>query len=210
MLSEEQFNFIKATVDNSSIRVEVVKDDLIDHFCCSVEHYMEEGLDFETAYQKTFEQVCPSGLNQIADELFIVVHLNKIVGMQKLKYSLGLLLSISISIGSLFKFMHWPGATILLLFGLTGFIILVLPLLAYESFKEKDRSKLEKLKDALGFASIAIVSTGIIFKIGYFAGGTILLVIGTVLFTFGYLPFLFMDMYKKSIPQQLNEKPLNT
>jgi hypothetical protein len=209
MLSEEQFECIKATVDNSSIKVEEVKDDLIDHICCAVEHYMEEGLEFESAYQKTFEQVCPEGLNQIADELFIVLHLNKILSMNKLKYSLGLVLSICTSVGTLFKFMHWPGATILLLFGLTGFIILILPLLAYESFKEKERSKLEKLKDALGFAGIAIVSTGFIFKIGYFAGGSILLVVGTVLFTFGYLPFLFMDMYKKSIPQPSNEKTLN-
>jgi hypothetical protein len=165
-----------------------------------------EGLSFETAYQKTFLQVCPGGLNEIGNELFIVLNFNKIVSIQKLKYSLGLLVSICISIGSLFKAMEWPGANYLLLFGLTGLVVLFLPLLAYDTYKEKEKLRVEKIKDALGFISAAVLGTGIMLKIGHLTGGGILLVGGTALFTFGFMPFLFLVMYKKSVHQKIHKE----
>ncbi len=40
MLTDAQFELIKAVIDKSAITVQEVKDDLIDHFCCSIENYM--------------------------------------------------------------------------------------------------------------------------------------------------------------------------
>jgi small neutral amino acid transporter SnatA (MarC family) len=105
--------------------------------------------------------------------------------------------------------MHWPGATVLLLTGLSGLVILFLPLLAYDSYKEKQRTTAEKLKNALGFTSIATVAAGSIFKVGHLTGGAYLLVGGTIVFTFGFLPLLFFAMYKKSLQQKFTQEPVN-
>ncbi|WP_197901595.1 hypothetical protein [Rhodocytophaga rosea] len=208
IITDQQFEFIKAEIDKSSLSVEQVKEDLLDHFCCTIETYLMEGLSFEAAYQKTFLQVCPGGLNEISYELFIALNFNRMISMQKLKYSLGLLLSVCISIGSLFKAMEWPGANYLLWFGLTGLVVLFLPLLAYDTYKQKDKSVIEKIKDALGFASATVLGTGIMLKIGHLTGGGILLVGGTMLFTFGFLPFLFLILYKKAIHQKFPKETL--
>jgi hypothetical protein len=208
IITDEQFEFIKAEIDKSSLSVEQVKDDLLDHFCCTVETYLMEGLSFEAAYQKTFLQVCPGGLNEIDYELFIALNFNKIMSRQKLKYSLGLVVSVCISIGSLFKAMEWPAANYLLWIGLAGFVLLLLPLFAYDTYKEREKSRIEKIKDALGFSSASILGTGIILKIGHLTGGGILLVGGTALFTFGFLPFLFLVLYKKSLLQKIPKQTL--
>jgi small neutral amino acid transporter SnatA (MarC family) len=97
----------------------------------------------------------------------------------------------------------------LLLIGLSGFVMLFLPLLAYDRYKKRQKSTAEKLKDALGVTSIAIVGAGSIFKIGHLTAGAFLLVGGTLLFTFGFLPLLFLAMYKKSLQQKFNEETVN-
>ncbi len=202
-LSDQQVEFIRTSIDNSSINIQEVKDDLLDHFCCSIENQIQQGVSFEAAYEKTFLQVCPNGLNQIQNELFLLVNLNKILIMNKLKYSLGFMASLGISIGSLFKLMHWPGADHLLVLGLVGFVMLFLPMLAYEKYKGSTQRKAETLKDLLGFASVAVLGIGAIFMIGHLTGAGIIIVGGAALFTFGFLPLLFLGMYRNALKQKL-------
>jgi hypothetical protein len=57
----------------------------------------------------------------------------------------------------------------------------------------------DKLKFILGSISRLVMAIAIAFKILHLPGADQLLILGTGLFTFGFLPFLFFSMYKKSI-----------
>jgi hypothetical protein len=109
MLSESQEEFIKREIDSSSVELATLKDDLFDHFCCSIEIEMKGGKSFEDAYKTVYQAVCPNGLEEIERETFFLLNLKKILFMKKFMYSLGLLTTISTSIGWLFKILHWPG-----------------------------------------------------------------------------------------------------
>ena len=103
-------------------------------------------------------------------------------------------------LGWCFGMMHWPGARELSISGFMGFIFVYVPLLAFDRYKANIRWMLsDKLKFILGSISGLLMTIAIAFKILHLPGADQLLLSGTGLFTFGFLPFLFFTMYKKSI-----------
>ena len=75
-----------------------------------------------------------------------------------------------------------------------------MPMYAIDYFKVNiQRALSEKLKLVTGIASALVVATSVIFKLFHLEGAYTLLLIGAIIFTFGFLPFLFFNMYKKSI-----------
>ncbi|MGV3586333.1 MAG: hypothetical protein ACO1OF_04970 [Adhaeribacter sp.] len=60
-LSDEEIAFVSAEIDKSNISMQELKDDLLDHFCCFIEHERKKGLSFAEAYNKAKAQVCPDG-----------------------------------------------------------------------------------------------------------------------------------------------------
>lgn len=85
-------------------------------------------------------------------------------------------------------------------FGFLGFVLLFMPMLAIDRYKlTLNKALSEKLKIILGFTSAAITGLAVLFKILHLQGADILLVLGIILFSLGFLPFLFFRMYKKSV-----------
>ncbi len=174
-----------------------LKEDLLDHFCCFIESEVRTGSSFETAYAKALNEICPNGFNEIQAETIFLLNSNKVVAMKKLMYSIGLLSSISISIGWLFKLLNWPGGDVLVTYGFPAFVLVFLPLLAFDRCKHAlSRALSEKLKLLLGFGSAIITGLAVVFKLMHLQGADMLLIGGTLLFSF--LPFLFFRMYKKA------------
>ena len=82
----------------------------------------------------------------------------------------------------------------------SSFAFIFLPLLAIDHFKTNIRRTLsDKLKFILGFASGILVGLSGVFKVMHLQGTVALLVAGILLCVFGFFPFLFFTMYKKSI-----------
>ena len=120
--------------------------------------------------------------------------------MKKLMYLIGLLSAMSISVGLWFRFMRWPGADELMSYGFLSFTLLYLPMMLVDRFKAKIQSALsERLRLILGLASAVLVGTSVVFKLMHLQGADYLLISGALVFSFGFLPFLFFTMYKKSI-----------
>jgi len=200
MLTEHQIDFIQAELDKSKITIPEIKEDLLDHFCCSIEHEMLKGLSFETSYQIAFKQVCPNGLDEIQIETLYMLNSKKVIVMKKIMYSIGLLSSMSMGIGYLFKIMHWPGADNIFSYGFFGLVFLFLPMFTIDWYKENLNQVLsEKLKIILGFTSAIIMGLGLLMKTGHIYGASITIGIGMLLFILGFLPFLFFRMYRKSV-----------
>lgn len=120
--------------------------------------------------------------------------------MKKAMYGIGLLSAMSFVLGWTFGMMHWAGARELSIFGFLGFIFLYVPMLAIDRYKTNIRWVLsDKLKFILGGLSGLAMAIALFFKVMHLPGADQLLLLATAIFTFGFLPFLFFTMYKKSI-----------
>lgn len=200
MLTEEEIAYLQNRIDQSAISNQALKDDLLDHFCCFIEQEMREGSSFEEANQKAWQQICPNGLDEIQRETIFLLNSNKILIMKKVMYSIGLLSSISISLGWLFKVLGWLGGGDLFTYGFLAFVLLFLPMLAIDRYKlVVNKALSEKLRVTLGFTSAIITGLAVLFKIMHLQGANMLLIAGALLFSFGFLPFLFFRMYRKSL-----------
>lgn len=120
--------------------------------------------------------------------------------MKKVMYLIGLLSSISIGLGWLFNLLHLTGASEMLNYGFLGFLLLFIPMLAFDRYQLNVRKALSgKLRIILGVVSAFIVGIAVAFKILHLSGAETMLAVGMLIFIFGFLPFLFFKMYRKSI-----------
>lgn len=114
--------------------------------------------------------------------------------MKKITYVFGLISSMATTMGITFKLLHWPGADELITFGFLSFLLLFIPLVVIPKLKLSN-----SLISIVGLLSAVITGLSILFKLLHLQGGDVLLITGAALFSFGFLPFLFFNMYKKSV-----------
>lgn len=199
-VSPEQVAHIKEVIGQSEITIDTLKDDLLDHLCCVVEAKMTTGGGFEISLQEALDELAPDGLDAIQRETIFLLNSTKIMFMKKIMYAIGLITSISMTMGLTLKLLHLPGAEELFTYGFVGFLFLFLPMLAIDRYKHNlTRSLSEKLRIGLGYLSAFLLVFSIAFKIFHLTGANLLLLSGMCIFSFGFLPFLFFNMYKKSV-----------
>ena len=190
ILEDKEVFFIKGEIEKSKISISELKDDLLDHFCCFIENELNKGSSFESAYVKAFKYICPNGFDEIQKETIYLLNSKKIITMKKIMYLIGLLASMSMTLGWLFKYLNWKGGGDMLTYGMICFLLLFLPMLA-----------INRYKIILGFSGAIVTGLGIILRTSGMQYGSLIVVIGTLIIAFGFLPFLFFRMYRKSIEQ---------
>ena len=94
MIGQQQEQAVIDYVNESKIKNEALKDDLIDHLCCLVEINMDKGMNFETALKKAQIQTAPGGLNEIERETIFLLNYSKIMLMKRLMYVIGYLFTV--------------------------------------------------------------------------------------------------------------------
>ncbi len=199
-LSPEQEEYIYNVVKTEGIRIESLQNDIVDHLCCVIETQQGKGKPFDQLLNEAIHDLAPNGLKQLENQTLFLLNSNRIIIMKKLMYSVGFIGAASLTIGITFKLMHFPMANVLSISGLALLILLFMPLLAFDRYKVAISKNIsERLKFILGFSSIGMIGVAVFFKFFHLKGAGILLVSGTFLFAFGYLPFLFFTMYKKSV-----------
>ena len=82
-VSSEQITHIHEVIDQSSINIETLKDDLLDHLCCVVEVKMTNGIEFEISLKEALDELAPDGLNTIQRETIFLLNSTKIIFMKK-------------------------------------------------------------------------------------------------------------------------------
>lgn len=199
-LSVEQVESIRKQVDQSSINIESLRDDVLDHLCCVVEIKLERGKIFDNAIQEALHELAPNGLDEIQSETFFLLNSTKIILMKKVMYIVGLLSVMAFVTGWFFGIMHYPGAQELSLYGFSVFSFIYVPMLAIDYFKSNIRGSYpEKLKIIFGVASAFLIAVAVIFKLLHLQGSATVMFVGAGLCVFGFLPFFFFSMYRKSI-----------
>ncbi len=196
-VTHEQIDFILNDIKNRGVVLEDLQDNLLDHACCIVENEMPEEEDFYQFYETMLPRFFKSELKELQEETDKLLTFKDYYAMKNtLKISGTISLTLFI-IGSLFKFMHWPGAGICVVLGGFTFSLIFLPLMI--TLKMKDEATIaNKLVLSFGFFLGILMSTGAIFKIMHWPGANILMLSGIVGFTFAYVPLYFITGIKRA------------
>ena len=199
-LRDEQVEWIRRYVEESGITLPTLADDLVDHLSCVVESEIAGGKDFDDAFRAAVADLAPNGLAEIQQDTIFLFNRTNTIAMKKVMYLVGLISSIAIAIGWLFSLLHWPGAYEMFNGGFLGFLLLFVPMLAIDRFKVgQGKATAGKLRIVLGCVSAVLVGMSLVFKLLHLQGADVLLIVGMLLFSFGFLPFLFFTMYRKSV-----------
>ena len=119
--------------------------------------------------------------------------------MRKVIFTIGFMSAIAVSLGWLFVTLSWPGGRELFNSGFLGLLMLFIPMMAIYRYKiRRPKIVLERLRIALGTVSSFITGLSLVFKVLHLQGADVLLILGVLIFTFGFLPFLFLNLYRKS------------
>ena len=73
-LNSEQIRIIKHDIENSGLKNNLLKDELLDHLCCSIESKMEKGLTFNQAYRETSELYPKNELSETQRNLSFLIN----------------------------------------------------------------------------------------------------------------------------------------
>ncbi len=122
----------------------------------------------------------------------------KISFLHKAAFLIGLLSAMGIALGWLGTILNiYPGS---LLFSIS-FIALNLFFLPYSLLRFRSRqlvkSKLSTAFVVLGISASLLTGIAVLLKLGHFAGSTILFVAGISIFSFGFLPVLFLLVHRR-------------
>lgn len=133
-LTEKQIEYIDTNLRFYGIKSEELRNDVIDHICTHIEN--SKTTDFDIAYKDAIQKFGGyAAMLLIEKETYALTVQTKDIVRIKFLYSLGFLSLFFIIIGALFKIMHWPGASIMLLSGLACLAFIFLPLFFYHKYK---------------------------------------------------------------------------
>lgn len=195
-LSENEIDFILEDIKANGIVLEDLQNNLLDHICCIIENELEENGNFYQFYEKTMPRFYKKNLHEIEDETINLLTFKNYYAMKNMiKYS-GLLATLSLFVGAIFKTMHWPGASFLFLLGGLSFSLLFLPLLIILKFKDEEKS-IDKWVFAFGFLVAIGAAMGIIFKIMHWPYANILMRGSVTLFLFAYVPLFYFTRIRR-------------
>tara|TARA_B110000858_G_scaffold69330_1_gene80558 strand:- start:704 stop:1141 length:438 start_codon:yes stop_codon:yes gene_type:complete len=116
--------------------------------------------------------------------------------MKKILYLIGLLSTAFTFLGSIFKIMHWPGASVMIIIGAFSFAFIFIPLLIFIKFKEVI-FLFDKFIYSIGVVLGTILMVGFIFKLMHWPWATVLMLSSIVIFNFVYIPVYFLSRFKR-------------
>ena len=206
-LTEKQIDYITQIVNKSTIESAVMKEDLIDHFCCAIEADMQKGVSFETAYDKAYHHICPDGFDEIQRETIFLLTFKNIKKMKKLLFISGYLSAIGVTT-SLFRFLHWhmvaalrvPYLAIVTLVTAVIIVFVFLPTLFMYLYK-KDLAQFygKKMMYIGGFTGSVFLVLSIFFYLTHWPLDVVALLTALAAINFAFFPMLFLKMYRKTI-----------
>lgn len=199
-LSNNQIEIIRAQIARS-IQLQSLQDDVLDHVCCALEDLDDLEGEFEEAVQEVVNDLAPAGLHQLERDTLLLLNTKYIV-MKKFMFLLGLVSAIASSMGVCFKLLHLKGADFLLTYGLLTLTLVYLPLQAVVWFRSfAQRNLLKKLEVSIILLSGLLTGTAIVMQLFHISGTPVELIFigGAALFSFGFLPIMFFNQYRKTI-----------
>ncbi len=191
-LSDKQIDHILNDIGARGVEMESLQQNLLDHICCIIEQDLEENGDFESFYQKTIKTFYKDALWEIEEETLLLLTFKNYYTMKKAMIVSGTISTALLSMCLIFKFMHWPGASLGILLGIGTLSLIFLPLMFLLKIKEKQDIK-DKLTIGIGAFAGILISLGILFKIMHWPYANIMMTSSLTILLLVFLPFYFFS-----------------
>jgi hypothetical protein len=197
-LSEEQVEFIRNDISHNGIETEDLQSNLLDHICCIIEQNLEENGDFGSFYSATLKTFYKKELREIEEETKSLLMFKNYYTMKKLMIVSGTFSVIGFITGSLFKFMHWPGANILIVLSIATVALLFLPLVSILKIKEVNANR-DKFVITSGTLVGILYCIAVLFTIQHWPGSRtgVLWLVTTATSMFIFIPIYFFNGIRK-------------
>jgi len=194
-LSEQQIDYIFNDISARGVEMESLQQNLLDHICCIIENNLEENGDFESFYKKTIQTFYKDELWEIEEETLLLLTYKNYYTMKKVMITSGSFSAAAMIFGILFKFMHWPGASALIVLGIGTSSLIFLPLLFVLKSKDRHQTK-DKIILGLGILAGITLSLSILFKVMHWPGSMYLGYTSVILIGLILLPIFFITGIK--------------
>lgn len=191
-INEKQIDFILNDIRARGVEMESLRNDLLDHICCIIEQNLKEEEDFENFYANTITGFYKDELWEIEEETLRLLTFKNYYAMKKTMITSGVASTISLGLGLIFKFMHWPGAGFLILLGIALAGLLFLPLVFTLKAKEKQKAQ-ERITLLIGGLATSVLSFSILFKIFHWPYANVMGMAALLTLTFVFLPVYFFN-----------------
>lgn len=172
-LNDRQVDFILNDIRARGVDMEDLQYNLLDHICCIIEQNLEPGGDFEDFYQKTIPRFYKHGLWEVEEEAILLLTFKHYYSMKKIMYVSGLAASLLMIAGIIFKFMHWPGAAVMLVLSIPVISLVFLPTFFILKAREKHDTR-DKAMMGIGAIPAIFIAMGILFKVMHWPGANML------------------------------------
>ena len=189
-ITDQQIEYILNDIRRNGIEMEDLQLNLLDHICCIIEQELKENDDFERFYQDTVKRFYKHTLREIEDETINLLTFKNYYAMKKVMIASGVFSVSAFIAGSAFKFLYWPGASMLLTLGIGSFSLLFLPLLFILKAREA-KGAADKFVVAVGTAVGAMFAIAILFIVQHWPGANTLLFSAIGIAAFVLLPVYF-------------------
>ncbi|MDZ4668256.1 MAG: hypothetical protein SGJ00_10250 [bacterium] len=172
-ISNAQVDFMLADIAKQGITDEDLRNNILDHVCCLIENSSEPLEDFELCYRFYIKKFYQKYLREIEVEANLLITFKHYYQMKKFMLLSGIAGAGILLLGNLFKFMHWPGASICILLGIILLALIFIPLLFFIKMKESPSNSQRML---LGVGTILAIafSLSVLFKMMHWPYANIL------------------------------------
>jgi len=193
-LTNSQVEKIIKMVSKVGISLNHLEDELIDHICCEVERFMSLGLCFDKAYEEVMQKIATDDIRLVQEKTLLLID-KKYRNMKASVKIIGLVSMLILAIGALFKILHWPGASVLLVTGFFFIGTFFLPMILWVLKKEA------KIKGRLIIYFVSVIGSvalifGILAKIQHWPGAGFLIVVGFGVISLFLIPLIFISNFK--------------
>lgn len=199
-LTDMQFEYLEQQLIKSGLHRKALYHDLLDHYYCLTTMYMDKGQEFESAAKMAYKELAPDGFPAIEQELQFFLNFNIQLRMNRILYSGAFLAALGQTLYVLFKTLHWPGANLALMLACAALFFMVLPvyILQLRSAYSKLPSA-RKIRIISGLLAISSFGLGSVFKIQHYIGANALILLGTAILAFVFLPLFFWEQYQDAV-----------
>jgi hypothetical protein len=189
VLNEEQVQYILRDLESKGIDMEELRFSLLDHICCVLEEELDDPGEFRGHYEKVLPRFFKRQLSEIQEETELLIRFKHYYAMKRTMIISAGITAFSFITGALFKIMHWPGASVMILLSIVTLCFVFLPILFLFKTKETNSTR-EKI--TLGVATIfgITISLATLFKIMHWPGANLMW-----LSSLGFLFFIFLPLF---------------
>jgi hypothetical protein len=189
-LTDEQIDHILNDIKTRGVEMEDLQLNLLDHICCIVECELPPDGNFDQFYQQLIPRFFKKELKEIEQETVLLLTFKNYYTMKKVMITTGVFSVSSFILGLLFKFMHWPGASVLLLLAIVVMSFVFLPLLFILKTKDSNSSR-DKAVVGIGTFFGILLSISILFRIMHWPGAMPLSFASLAIFAFIFIPVYY-------------------